>query len=83
MYNQTGTYVPLSTIADDLVKCLELTCKKVQKVHPNQSPAKGAEYIDTIVDLQLEMPVFADESAIAQWELYWDYGQAVKGYHTK
>ncbi|KAG0145062.1 hypothetical protein CROQUDRAFT_659123 [Cronartium quercuum f. sp. fusiforme G11] len=62
MYNDTGVFVSLSTIADDLKEHLELTRKKVQKVHPSQSPVKRAEYIDAIADLQPEMLVFAGES---------------------
>ncbi|KAG0139630.1 hypothetical protein CROQUDRAFT_666210, partial [Cronartium quercuum f. sp. fusiforme G11] len=62
MYNDTGVFVSLSNIADNLKECLKLTWKKVQKVHPSQSPVKWAEYIDAIVDLQPEMLVFAGES---------------------
>ncbi|KAG0147457.1 hypothetical protein CROQUDRAFT_656022 [Cronartium quercuum f. sp. fusiforme G11] len=62
MYNDTGVFVLFSTIADDLTECLKLTWKKVQKVHPNQSPVKQAEYIDAIAGLQPEMLVFAGES---------------------
>ncbi|KAG0139614.1 hypothetical protein CROQUDRAFT_101298 [Cronartium quercuum f. sp. fusiforme G11] len=64
MYNDTGVFVSLSTITDNLKEYLKLTQKKVQKVHPSQSPVKQAEYIDAIADLQPEMLVFADESAI-------------------
>ncbi|KAG0139027.1 hypothetical protein CROQUDRAFT_666989, partial [Cronartium quercuum f. sp. fusiforme G11] len=74
MYNDTGVFVSFSTIADDLKECLKLTWKKVQKVHPSQSPVKWEEYIDSIADLQPEMLVFSDESAIVQWELYCNYG---------
>ncbi|KAG0141262.1 hypothetical protein CROQUDRAFT_686188 [Cronartium quercuum f. sp. fusiforme G11] len=64
MYNKTGTYVPLSTVADHFVKHLELTRKKVPKVHPTQSPAKQAEYMNSIADFQPEMLVFAGEFLI-------------------
>ncbi|KAG0151663.1 hypothetical protein CROQUDRAFT_650688 [Cronartium quercuum f. sp. fusiforme G11] len=62
MYDDTGVFVSLSTIAGDLKERLKLTRKKVQKVHPSQSPVKRAEYIDAIADLQPEMLVFAGES---------------------
>ncbi|KAG0145994.1 hypothetical protein CROQUDRAFT_93176 [Cronartium quercuum f. sp. fusiforme G11] len=74
MYNDTGVFVSLSTIADDLKERLKLTRKKVHKVHPSLSPVKQAEYINAIADLQPEMLVFADESAIIQQELYHKYG---------
>ncbi|KAG0152414.1 hypothetical protein CROQUDRAFT_649813 [Cronartium quercuum f. sp. fusiforme G11] len=54
MYNDTGVFVSLSTIADNLTECLKLTQKK--------SPVKWAESIDAIADLQPEMLVFAGES---------------------
>ncbi|KAG0143051.1 hypothetical protein CROQUDRAFT_31342, partial [Cronartium quercuum f. sp. fusiforme G11] len=44
MYNDTGVFVSLSTITDNLTEHLKLT-QKFQKVHSNQSPVKWAEYI--------------------------------------
>lgn len=83
IYRDTGKWVALSTVADDLKKRLSFSLKTTRTVHPNQSADQRARYLHAVGALQPEMMVFLDECAIQERSLRRIHGWARRGYRTK